>query len=275
MRSMLLAGGLASALALPSLAAAQTRCEREHQTNQVAGTVVGAGIGALLGSAVVGRKSGTEGAVIGGIAGAVAGNQLSRSAGQPCPAGYYEVPTSAPTPEAAAPPAFWTRAPAGVRERIDYLESRIRNGERDGALSRDEADTAYRDLADLRRTEMRLRRRDGGALNQADHDYLQARLDDVGRRVRWAERTNGYASGQDTRGYNNGQTYAAPAESYSPAYGRPDEANRSYSSPAYGNPAYTAPNDTNPNYASPNPSDRPYDRPSGGYYDSQGYWHAR
>jgi hypothetical protein len=212
MRSMLLAGSLATLLALPGLASAQTRCQRDQQTNQVAGTVVGAGIGALLGSAVAGHHDSTAGAVIGGLAGGVAGNQIAKNAGQPCPSGYYEVPATAPPPVAVAPPApFWSRAPAGVRERIDYLEARIRSGERDRVLSRDEADRAYRDLADLRRQERRLRRRDGGALTSADRDFLQARLDEVGRRVRWAERSDAYAysspTGANAGAYDSNRGY--------------------------------------------------------------------
>ena len=187
MRSLLLVGGVVAALALPAFAQAQTRCERQEQSDRAAGTVVGGVAGALLGSAIAGRGSHTEGAVVGGVAGAVAGNELS--AGQPCPPGYYERPTSAPLPEAGPPGnPFWASAPPGINERIDFLQARIRAGVDHGDLSRREAAQAYRDLADIRRTTMDLRQRDGGDLNPTDRDYLQGRLDMVGQNVRWAER---------------------------------------------------------------------------------------
>jgi hypothetical protein len=186
MRNLLLAGGLVAALALPGLADAQTpqtRCERSNSTNRVAGTVVGAGIGALLGSAIAGNSSNTAGTIVGGVAGAVAGNQLSKRTEQPCPPGYYEVP-AAPPP---GPAAFWQSGPADVRQRIDYMEDRIRRAERDNVITRRDANQAYRDLKDIRRTEADLRRRDRGRLNRTDSDYIQARLDDVGARVNWAQ----------------------------------------------------------------------------------------
>ena len=186
MRNLLLAGGLVAALALPAVASAQTRCERDEQSNRVAGTVAGGVLGALAGSAIAGRGDSTAGIIIGGTAGAVAGNQLSR--GQPCPPGYYEQPTSAPLPDYGPPTnPFWSQAPAGIDERIDYLQARIRAGVDRGYLNRREAAQAYRDLADIRRTTMDLRVRDGD-LNRADRNYLQSRLDTVGDRVRWAER---------------------------------------------------------------------------------------
>ena len=66
---------------------AQTRCERDRTSNQVAGAAVGAAIGALAGSAIAGNSSNTEGTVAGGVVGGVIGSQVAK--GQPCPPGYY------------------------------------------------------------------------------------------------------------------------------------------------------------------------------------------
>jgi hypothetical protein len=201
MRNMLLIGGLVAAMSVPALADAQTRCERDRSTNRAAGTVVGAGIGALLGSAIAGNSSNTAGAVAGAVAGGIAGNQLAKKAGEPCPTGYYESysdgrPVNAGYPNAGQsfngqpayePGAFWNGAPRGMRERIDFMSVRIDRGERNGTLSRREAATARQDLSDVRRMEARLRARDGGRLNQADREYIQARIDEVGRNIRWMQ----------------------------------------------------------------------------------------
>jgi hypothetical protein len=198
MRSLLLVGGLVATMAVPALAEAQTRCERDRSTNRAAGTVVGAGIGALLGSAIAGNSSNTAGTIAGGVAGAIAGNQLAKRAGEPCPPGYYETPTTAPVPAYQQPydsGRFWSEGPVGVRERIDFLETRVRRGVENRTLTRREADRAYRELAELRQMERTMRRRGGGRLNATDREYLQARLDTVGREVRWAQAEVNYGAG--------------------------------------------------------------------------------
>ncbi|OYX35264.1 MAG: hypothetical protein B7Y99_03885 [Caulobacterales bacterium 32-69-10] len=216
MRSLLLVGGLVAAMAVPAIADAQARCERDRSTNRAAGTVVGAGIGALLGSAIAGNSSNTAGTIAGGVAGAIAGNQLAKRAGEPCPTGYYEAyedgrpyqnsnynqgqqgynqgpPNSGqyyngqPAYGPQAESQFWNGAPRGVRQRIEFMQTRIERGERNGTLSRREAATARQDLADVRRMEIRLRQRDGGRLTPADREYIQARIDDVGRNIRWMQ----------------------------------------------------------------------------------------
>lgn len=191
MRSLLLVGGIVASLSVPALADAQTRCERDRSTNRAAGTVVGAGVGALLGSAIAGNSSNTAGTIAGGVAGAIAGNQLAKRAGEPCPTGYYEVQgaydersTIAPAP---GPTAFWSGAPGGVRERIDYMEDRVDRAVAERTLTRREAMRARRDLDDIRRMEISLRRRDGGRLTGPDREYLQTRLDEVGRNIRWMQ----------------------------------------------------------------------------------------
>ena len=87
MRNMLLVAGLAGALMIPSLAAAQESCERAKHDNKVAGTVIGAIAGGLLGNAVSHGGGRAGGTAIGAVGGAVVGNQLARN-GRPCPDGY-------------------------------------------------------------------------------------------------------------------------------------------------------------------------------------------
>ena len=186
--------GVAAVLAAPALAHAQSDCVRREQNNRVAGTVIGAGAGAAVGSAVAGRGNHTTGAVVGGVIGGVLGNQATRGSG--CPEGY----------EPRAYPAadnqnqyrndnqnqyrnegpFWAGAPGGVRERMDFLEQRINNGERDGSLNRHEAHRAHRDLTSLRYDTDRMRRRDGGRLSPTDRDYVWNRLNGISQNIRWA-----------------------------------------------------------------------------------------
>lgn len=75
-----------SACATSPYDTAQTRCERNRTSDQVAGAVAGAALGALAGSAIAGNSSNTEGAVAGGVIGGAIGSQVAK--GQPCPPGY-------------------------------------------------------------------------------------------------------------------------------------------------------------------------------------------
>ena len=80
---------------------------------------------------------------------------------------------------------FSTGAPADVRQREAWLERRIHRGQRDGSLSRREADRALGVLADIRRDERRMSR---NGLDPREEAQVQARLDDLGRTVRWDRR---------------------------------------------------------------------------------------
>ncbi|WP_230206687.1 glycine zipper 2TM domain-containing protein [Novosphingobium sp. Gsoil 351] len=68
--------------------------------------------------------------------------------------------------------AFWRGAPDATQQRIDWLERRIDRGIADGSLDREEARRARYQLDTLRR----------------DADALDARLDSLGRNLRWARR---------------------------------------------------------------------------------------
>src|SRR6185503_9457482 len=90
MRNHLLVAGVAAAALIPTLAFAQTSCERQHE-NRVAGTLGGGVIGALIGSAVAGHGDKTTGAVVGGVGGAIIGNQATKGSADCAHAyGYYD-----------------------------------------------------------------------------------------------------------------------------------------------------------------------------------------
>jgi hypothetical protein len=225
MRKLILIGALLGATAVPALASAQTPAGCVRQDNRAAGTVIGALGGAVLGSAIAGRGDKTAGAVIGGVGGAVVGNQIAGSSVR-CPEGYYrqdqgpERPVQYAQPQqpvqnydrrddrrddrggrddrrddgggygyGAGPNGFWRGAPQGIREREDWLEQRIQRGIDQGTLDRREARRATDMLRDLRTTEQRLRRRDGGRLTDRDSAYMQVRLDNLSQQIRWLNQT--------------------------------------------------------------------------------------
>ncbi|MBP7704500.1 MAG: hypothetical protein KA105_04360 [Caulobacter sp.] len=89
---------IAGALAVPSIASAQTYqtrqggayadgyydpCRRDQVQRGTGGALVGGGLGALAGSGIAGRGAKTEGAVLGGILGAVIGSNVGK-AGAAC-----------------------------------------------------------------------------------------------------------------------------------------------------------------------------------------------
>jgi hypothetical protein len=113
--------------------------------------------------------------------------------------------------------AFWNGAPAGIRERIDWLQERINRGVRDGSLDPQEARRSQWQLDWIRR-DLRRSRGDGGGLSPRERDAIQARLDDLGQKIRW-RRVDGprhgyrgpdpYATDYDAaRYYRNDPRYA-------------------------------------------------------------------
>jgi hypothetical protein len=77
MRKHILATGIALAALIPSVATAQTSCERQR-SGRVAATVGGAAAGGALGAVVAGKGDRVEGGIIGGVLGAIAGNQIAK-----------------------------------------------------------------------------------------------------------------------------------------------------------------------------------------------------
>ncbi len=197
---VLLAAAALAVAALPSISAAQTRCEAQAHDKKIAGTVIGGVLGALAGNAI-GRGGGrTGGTIIGGVAGAAVGNNLARTH---CPDGYAEVqdPNYVPPPVYSdngppPPPAsdtvgFWREAPQGVHQRIDWMQARIDRSRDNGSLDPRQVTYAQRELSDIRRMSDSLRDRDGGRLNEADRVYVQGRLDDLGQHLRWMRADSG------------------------------------------------------------------------------------
>ena len=87
--------------------------------------------------------------------------------------------------------AFWRGAPDSPRERIQFLQDRIDRGVADGSLDRREAWRANRDLSGLRAWMRRMHWQDEGRLTPDQRANVQARLDDLSRRIHWM-RHNGW-----------------------------------------------------------------------------------
>jgi len=94
-------------------------------------------------------------------------------------------------PLAAQPPAgwdkeaFWAGAPAGIGERIGFLQQRIDRGRARHHLNRTEAARAQNELLRIRETVGTMRARDGGTLNDTDRTYIQDRLDQLSSSIHW------------------------------------------------------------------------------------------
>jgi hypothetical protein len=86
--------------------------------------------------------------------------------------------------------AFWRGAPDDTQQRIAWLEQRIDRGISDGSLDPEEARRARYQLDTLRR----------------DADALDARLDSLGRNLRWSRREGerDYGFGRDGDPYATG-----------------------------------------------------------------------
>ena len=78
----------------------------------------------------------------------------------------------------------WRDAPQDARQRADWLGVRIERGRSDGSLSRREASDAMRSLNSIRQQDQAMRRH--GQLRGRDEAIIQAKLDDLNGRVRWA-----------------------------------------------------------------------------------------
>ena len=81
----------------------------------------------------------------------------------------------------------WDGAPMDARSREAWLEERIRHGERDGRLGREEATNALSSLDTIRRGEMGMRRHDG-QLSDRDEANVQAQLDNLNGAIHWIRR---------------------------------------------------------------------------------------
>ena len=218
---LILAGVLAAVL--PTAALAQPpdpACVQSNQNSKVEGTVLGAGAGALLGSVLAGRHSRGEGAVLGAVGGGVAGNVISGQRNDPCPPGYY-YPQQQPGYGPPPPPnngygpgynqggynqggynqgpgpgygpqggavGFWQGAPTDLRQRADFMKSRIDQASADGRLTPAESQRAYNELRSIRHY-VRTQYQQYGQLSPDQQGYVQSRLDHLGASIHWMERT--------------------------------------------------------------------------------------
>jgi hypothetical protein len=86
--------------------------------------------------------------------------------------------------------AFWTGAPAGIGERVDFLQARIDRGVAHHHLNRIEGTRAQSELGRIRQITGDLRTRDGGQLSEADRTYVQDRLDQLSSTIHWMAHNN-------------------------------------------------------------------------------------
>jgi Glycine zipper 2TM domain len=77
MRTLTFFGGVALAALVPSIANAETSCEKQR-TGRVVSTVAGAGVGGVAGNVIAGKGDKTLGTVIGAVVGGVVGNQIAK-----------------------------------------------------------------------------------------------------------------------------------------------------------------------------------------------------
>ncbi len=103
--------------------------------------------------------------------------------------GYVPPP---PEDEDAAPPpaTSWGEEPTEPHDRLDWLEERVRTDGDMSVLSRDGVEEALKGIGDVRSLERELRDRDGGVLTEADRQYIEVRVDDISRRIRWMEQAD-------------------------------------------------------------------------------------
>jgi hypothetical protein len=226
MRARTLAIALAAATLVPTFAAAQQTCEQRKANRvagAIVGAGIGAILGSAVAGrgdrnegAVIG---GVGGAVIGNQVAKGRGdcahaygfyddngvwhsNSVSRADAR----GYYDrrgdwvegapsgawdangrwVATGAPVYGYNAAYDAGPDRPRDVRQRMAWLNERVRRGVDDGSLSPREADRAMRDLDQVRREERRMSRR--GGLRPNDEAYLQSRLDTISSEIRWSRR---------------------------------------------------------------------------------------
>ncbi len=115
--------------------------------------------------------------------------------GRPPPPGAYDRGPGpgygpGPGPGYGGGADYYRGAPTSVRERLDWAQQRIDRQASRGRLNPREAETAQRDLSDIRRQYYQMARRGpgGGRLNGADAQYINDRLNRLAQNVRWDSR---------------------------------------------------------------------------------------
>ena len=98
---------------------------------------------------------------------------------------------------------FWRGAPNNTWERMRFLQNRIDRGLQDGSLTPSEARRAQWQLRRIRQDASRMRHYNG-TLSPSDAAVIQARLDDLSRKIRWARHNGNWAGGGYPGGYQGG-----------------------------------------------------------------------
>jgi len=183
MRKLLLIAGVA-ALAVPSLAAAQTECLRQQHDARVAGAVAGGELSAM-GAPFICADYNDEGYY--DADGVWRGN---------APTGHYDrdgdwVGAAPPAADVAPPPAAgdysadiaYSGASADISAREAWLEQRIHQGDSSGALSRGDTEHDFDVLAGIREFQSKKADEHGG-LSGGDKADVMNKLDNLTAIVR-------------------------------------------------------------------------------------------
>jgi hypothetical protein len=94
----------------------------------------------------------------------------------------------------------WRGAPSDPYQRIAFLQARLDQSVRQGALNPAEARRIDYRLDELRRGADNTRRRNHGYLSPNMVNYMNQRLDRIGRELRWRQNTaGGYDTPRDYR----------------------------------------------------------------------------
>lgn len=100
-------------------------------------------------------------------------------------AAVFAMPLAASAQTVWDPVIFWHDAPATAWERIVFLQHRIEHARDDHTLNNHDGIRAQADLNQIRDVAAKMRDREGGTLNATDESYVQGRLDNLARQIRW------------------------------------------------------------------------------------------
>ena len=103
--------------------------------------------------------------------------------------------------------AFWRGSPDNLLDRIAFMQQRIDRGVADGTINRAEGYSSQRELQRIRWDVQRLR----GRMDDGQRVQIQARLDNLGSRIRWQRQNGAYRAGG---GYDSQRAWAPEDRRY-------------------------------------------------------------